>query len=309
MPNASDRNLRDRPTTIKTRSGVVPKATTVTSDINSKARTSTGKLPNTSRLSTAASSSLSSASKINLQDKIKDLEGRLASLESTVSVIIAENSELKHLINNLQSDLSNSTELISQIQLQRTDLPLQVEQTVSTEVTAEQDTLNANIVIRGLEVTETTSESDLRSIYEGLRNHLGVSNIAEFDPVGVSVIESSTAARKASYRPILVKFTSAESKRKFLQVRRVKKDIFISDIGIDSNSRRPVLVSEQLTQANQELLYQARALRGDNGFKFVWSSNGQILVRSKPHAKVIRITDIAHINRLKTAINSHQQDE
>lgn len=341
MPKVSVHNLRERVNIIKVRRGVdlkdknpVTKATaTATSAINiivkpSATRSSissgySGRAANPStnsatppvnkvncasvpsRLSTARNNLSPPVSKINSQA----LESRLATLESSISVLLTENSELKRLITDLQTELSNSKELISQIQSQSNNQPLRIEHIVATDVTAEQNDLNANIVIRGPEVSETTSESDLQAIFEGLRTQLGVSNISEFDPVSVSVIASTASAKKTSSRPILVKLPSVESKRKFLQVRRVKKDIFTADVDINSKSRRLLLVSEQLTKANQELLYQARSLRGENGFKFVWSTDGQVLARSKPNTRVIRIIDTTHINRLKSELISQRQDE
>lgn len=87
-------------------------------------------------------------------------------------------------------------------------------------------------------------------------------------------------------------------------MRRIKKEIYPSDIGINQQHTRPVLISEQLTRANQELLYQARSIRGSNGFKFVWSHNGQILARRKEGDRVIRIIDLIHLNQLKTELQT-----
>lgn len=84
----------------------------------------------------------------------------------------------------------------------------------------------------------------------------------------------------------------------------MKKDILPRDIGIIQNTRKALLITEQLTRSNQELLYRARSLRESNNFKFVWSNNGQILARRRHRSKVIRILDIEHVERLKQDLNT-----
>lgn len=117
--------------------------------------------------------------------------------------------------------------------------------------------------------------------YEDVRSHLNISDVADLDPFSVTALASSSSKFNATSRSNRVQFASVAAKVKFLQIRRVKKDILPSHLGIDNTTRRPVLISEQLTRDNQELLYQARSLRGLNKFKFVWSTNGQILARQR----------------------------
>lgn len=114
--------------------------------------------------------------------------------------------------------------------------------------------------------------------------------LAEFDPVSVKVIHLNPLDKKnTSVKPIRVQFQSADAKRKFLQVRRVKKTISQTDIGIKSSASHPILVSEELTRSNQELLFQARSLRNQGNYKFVWYCNGQVLVRYRQNSKVIEL--------------------
>lgn len=162
--------------------------------------------------------------------------------------------------------------------------------------------MNTNIVIRGIDIKESNSESELATVYGGIRTHLGISNNTDFDPVSLKLLTSSAHRSSKSSRPIQVRFRSVNAKREFLQIRRVKKEILPKDIGIKQQSQRPVLISEQLTSANQQLLYSARSLRGGDKFKFVWSCNGQILARRQTKSKVIRLTSTAHVNLIRAQL-------
>lgn len=172
-----------------------------------------------------------------------------------------------------------------------------------TESTSEQQEINSNIVIRGVDVSVNSTAAELTTIYERIRNHLEISDVTEFNPTSISLLPSNTSKLHSSLRPIRVTLSSVAAKVKFLQVRRIKKDIIQTDIGIANHSKRPILITEQLTRTNQELLFQARSLREGGNYKFVWSKNGEVFARYRPNTKVIKIIDTSHVNNLRAELN------
>lgn len=210
--------------------------------------------------------------------------------------VIAENTELKSDLLGLRSEIS---QLKDQLRLYKESYLIP-----ENGVSPEQQELNSNIIIRGVDLEEKVSKSELLETFNLIRSHLGVSEISEFEAVDISILQSNnhpvTSKRKTTKaKTIQVKFQSALHKRHFLQIRRTKKTILPSDIGINQKSKKPILIVEQLTKHNQELLYNARSLRTSSNFKFVWSNDGQILARLQQGSKVIRIKDTNHINQLK----------
>lgn len=146
------------------------------------------------------------------------------------------------------------------------------------------------------------SESEPKKVFEAIRTHLDITNDDIFDPISITVLPSANSKPTAS-KTIQVRFRSVVAKRQFLQVRRTKKHISPADLNLVQDSKKAILITEQLTRSNQELLYAARSLRNTHKFKFVWSNNGQILVRQQQGSKVTRITDISQINELRATIN------
>lgn len=229
------------------------------------------------------------------------MESRVAALESLVSHLTSENAGLRQVVSTLQLDVTHFKNRVDQQQNSITATKI--------NTTSDQEDLNSNVIISGVDVNENTTATDLLAVYEGLISHLNISEVAELAPVSVTVLPTSSTKTNATFRPIRVQLQSVAAKVKLLQTRRVKKDILQSEIGLESTSRRPILISEQLTRANQELLYQARSLRGQNNFKFVWSTNGQILARRTENTKVIRITDTEHVNRIRAELNLEKLPE
>lgn len=130
--------------------------------------------------------------------------------------------------------------------------------------------LNTLLLIRGVEVTDNTSEKDLFRNYNKIRHNLCLSNIVDFAAVSVKILPSFNKITNKGRRSakIQVVLPTVSAKRQFLQIRRTKKDI-----DIVQKSRKPLLITEELTRKNQELFYAARSLRESHKFKFVWSNN------------------------------------
>lgn len=259
----------------------------------------------TSRLSTASNTPTPRES---FENRIKSLEARLTTVEASFNELEIENTELRRTVTALQSEFEQfKTELKSTVvnlQSELAEVKSRNELSLATSVNSstDQQDINTNIIIRGVDVSESASLPELTTIYEGIRSHLEVSDVAEFDPVSISLLPSNSSKPNSTLRPIRVKLSSVSAKVKFLQVRRIKRDIVQSNIGLASNSKRPILITEQLTRANQELLFQARSLREGGNYKFVWSKNGEVFARYRPNAKVIKVIDTTHVNSLRAEL-------
>lgn len=211
-------------------------------------------------------------------------ETKFIELEAQCTRLTKENEDLKKSVADLNSE-------IGRIKLTTS--------AIDTGISKEQEELNANVIIRGVEVRENAEESELLTVYNKICTHLGIVDSPEHEPITAKILSSNNIPSATAVKPIQIKLRSSAAKRQFLQARRIKRDILPSDIGIVQQSKKALLITEQLTRKNQEILYQARSLRGHDRFKFVWSNNGQILARETHRSKVIRIIDINHINNIK----------
>lgn len=227
--------------------------------------------------------------------ELVDLESRLEETNQRNNRLEAENTELKAELTLFKSEISTLKDHFHTCEHFKTQ--------TTTGVSFEQEEINSNIIIRGIEIGQDTSHDCLLEKFNKIRSHLGVCEVTDFEATDIGILQSKNNSDKstnASSKTIRVKFRSIDNKRRFLQVRRTKTSIVPSEIGIEQNSRKPILIAEQLTKQNQDLLFNARSLRTTANFKFVWSNNGQILARLRQGSKVIRIKDIDHINQLKT---------
>lgn len=223
---------------------------------------------------------------MSIPEQISALVARLSALENT-------NSELQGEVNELKETVSSQKVIIDKFVL--------LSSAEEKGISAEQEEINKNIVIRGIDLPETPTDQFLIDTFNNIRSHIGIEGEDDIAPVGAELLHPSNNLTGKS-KAIVVKFKSISAKRSFLLARRTKFDIRPSDIKVSQRSNRPLVITEQLTDKNQRLLFDARSLRGPSGFKYVWSSNGQV-ERLRKHSKVIRVLDHNQIELLRIKHN------
>ncbi|KAJ6625051.1 hypothetical protein Bhyg_17169 [Pseudolycoriella hygida] len=117
----------------------------------------------TNRLSTSSISSPSPVltQTLSPEQNISDLVSRMNLLEQSLNQLKAENADLRDTVLELRSELVEAREQITSIKSTEN-------LAVLSEVSPEQAQVNANIIIRGVDVNEDSSESELRSLLDGL---------------------------------------------------------------------------------------------------------------------------------------------
>lgn len=231
----------------------------------------------------------------------------MASQQSTIEQLLQRVSELEGISSTLVDRIDNLSETVVSLSLtvaeQRKVIEVYEEtaEASSNGVSVEQERLNNNIVVRGLEIDENTSESTLIETFEIICTHIGIPE-TELKPVSAGILPSSSSNKNKTNRPFVISLSSRVDKQKFLQARRIKRDIRPSEINRKQKVNKPLIITEQLTSDNQKLLFEARSLRGRDKFKFIWSKDGQILARRKKRSSVIRITNSSDVERLRASL-------
>lgn len=253
--------------------------------------------PTTGRLSTSSSTirppKLQAPTLTSQQSIIDQLLKRVSELEEVSSTLVDRIDNLSETVKSLSHTVAEQRKVI--------DTYEETAEASSNGVSVEQERVNSNIVVRGLDIDENTTESALIETFERICAHIGIPE-AELKPISAEILPSSSSNKKKANRPFIVSLSSREAKQKFLQARRIKRDIRPSEINREQNVNKPLIITEQLTRDNQKLLFEARSLRGRDKFKFIWTNNGQILARRKKRSSVIRIRDSSDVERLRASL-------
>lgn len=138
----------------------------------------------------------------------------------------------------------------------------------------EQRTLNKNIIIQGIPAKEN---ENIQGIVDKLAKVLKVDGrvLAAYRIGGVKGNNLST--------PIRIMFERDEDKKKWMMAKK-NSDISTEMIG-QSNTPEPIYINHDLTKQNYQLFREAKQFKKENNFKYLWVSNGKILLRKSETSK------------------------
>lgn len=92
-----------------------------------------------------------------------------------------------------------------------------------------------------------------------------------------------------------------EDKKLILELKR-NKTILSTELKVEGQQSK-VYISEQLSTETGYLFKMARELR-KFGIKYVWTNNGNVLVKSDSKAKTVRITHVDDVMKMKSKFGS-----
>lgn len=228
---------------------------------------------------------------------IKDLEKihtqRFEALEQRVN-----NQE--ETSSKLQEDFLAMKNEIATLKAELQEAKVANDSTGSAELTTVKEELenlrqysrNRNLVIDG--VPPTTGEN-LKSLFINMGQCMEIS----IDPKEIEAIHRLPAKPGSNRAPsILVQVKSRPLRDNFI-IEAKKKKFTLPTLGYSSGTGN-VFVSEHLTKFRSKLYYEARMVKRNYGFKYVWVKNGMVFLKKDDSSPSVLINSMAVIDRLKS---------
>lgn len=142
----------------------------------------------------------------------------------------------------------------------------------------EQKTLNNNIIIQGIPAKEN---ENIQGIVEKIAKSLKV-----VSKVQLAYRMGGAKPNKAN-PPIRITFESQEDKKKWMMAK--KNSELTTEIIGQFATPEPIYINHDLTKQNFQLFREAKQFKKDNNFKYLWVSNGKILLRKTDVSKTILV--------------------
>lgn len=152
---------------------------------------------------------------------------------------------------------------------------------------------NRNLVIDGI---PQKSDEQLATLFVRMGQSMGMN----VDPNEIEAIHRLPSKAGSNRAPsILVQVKSRPLRDNYISAAK-KKKFTLPDIGF-SPRQGNVYVSEHLTKHRSRLFYEARMVRRNYGYKYVWVKSGKVFITKDdtPGSKAIEVNSMTIIDRLK----------
>ena len=111
--------------------------------------------------------------------------------------------------------------------------------------------------------------------------------------------DTSSGSRKIlASPPIIARFLSRDVRNSLYANRKLLRDANLKEFFVDGTTQ--IFVNENLTRFRKNLLWRTKQKAKDNGFKYVWTRNGNICVRLSENCDAIMIKNEQDLDLIKS---------
>lgn len=226
---------------------------------------------------------------------LKNLRQRLESMEKSLQFISSCQDDLKLELRTLNKENISIKEKLHKLE----GITYEQEKRINNlEILADiinQEKLKNNIIITGLPSNLENKVSVVEQIAKKLNVEIPANDIDQ----NISEIKNKNNKDTSSY---VVRCKSHLTKQNLL-TKSKKARIFTDDLNLSNGSNKQVFMMHHLTALQSKLYYEAKLIKIKYNFKYLWISNGKIMLRKEEGSKffqIVSLQDIQHIHRIST---------
>lgn len=237
---------------------------------------------------------------------------------STLLKLVTELAELKEQNHAIQKSNAEIEKTVTYISKQYDDIIKDVDLLKKENLAQKEYISNLELKIQDIQQRSRTSSIEIRNI-PPINNETAAELSTIIAKVGAAVSMPLDVAqlrdtyrlpgKEGTVRPIIAEFSSVQIKNQLLSnVRNFNKinpnegRLNTTCIGLHGD-RRPVYVAEYLPVSSRKLFYLAREFSKQKGYKYCWTSNGNIFIRKEPGAKQVLIRSEKTLKDLQSVTN------
>lgn len=224
-------------------------------------------------------------------------DNKFAALQSAMSEIIAQNTDIKDSIAFISKQYDDMKLKVQSLESEREADRCQILQLEDKVETLERLLHSTKIEIRNVPKKQGENKEDLCRIVTDLTKVLST-------PVQKHEIKDVfRGGKKEGVSPIVVDFVSTMSKDAIIKGVRLfnskngQNKLNTTHLNLDGPTK-PIYLSERLTSKNQHIYYLARTFAKENGFKFCWTSYGKVFLRRDEGQHQVHIRNEADLVKL-----------
>lgn len=201
-------------------------------------------------------------------------DDRKQSKTYTINDVMTKLDEMNAKYNALYMKFEEQLKTNERLQKELVDIKKQLNK-------KDQKELKNNFVIQGIPYQQN---ENLPEIITKIGQNLGVST-GKYTAFRFAKQGDKDGAIKVKFEDENIKKDMLKSKKKFA--------LQCQDLGYNKNNK--IYLNHDLTRANLQLFKEARNFKTRHGFKYLWFSNGNILLRKEDNSKIIQVEDLEQL--------------
>uniref|UniRef100_A0A8D8Z9A5 FP protein C-terminal domain-containing protein n=2 Tax=Cacopsylla melanoneura TaxID=428564 RepID=A0A8D8Z9A5_9HEMI len=154
----------------------------------------------------------------------------------------------------------------------------------------EQYTRNKNIQLDGIPKLETEN-------LEEIMKEIGKKIEVPIENKDIDVIHRIPTRSTTAPEPIVVQFLTRKMRDNIVQKAKTSR-ISTKDLKMNC-TERPIFINEHLTPLRKQILFEARKLKTDQNYKFLWVKGCKIFIRKTETSPVIQLNCMEDLKKIE----------
>lgn len=213
-----------------------------------------------------------------LQSAVTEMQAAVDFLSNRYDAVLSTISRNEKTIKELQGETASLREVVS-------EQAVAIRQLQTDANDSEQYSRQSNLEISAMALIPN---ENLRERVSELAESLCIADYQACDVLAVHRLP----AKKDKTPVVIVRFSSAHVRDKWMSARGKLRSL------VDANRVPRMFLNENLTRANRELFWQARAKGKEKNYKFVWVKSGRIFARRSEGAPPVKILHASDLDKI-----------
>lgn len=209
----------------------------------------------------------------NKIDELQKLSTKVDQHDVRIQHLESDNAAMKSTIKSITIKSDVHEQALCANKLQFNDVPYAVDENLCDIV---------KLIGSKLRITISNNDiCDVIRLKQQLRKAAITTSSINIDDPAQTNTDALTPPNRS---PIIVEFNSKIVRNNFLAAYRKDNAVYF-----DNNKKQKIYINEYLCPSNRKLFYKAKLYSKEHGFKYLWTKDGEILMKKADGSKVIRI--------------------
>ncbi|KAI5707573.1 hypothetical protein M8J77_005245 [Diaphorina citri] len=202
----------------------------------------------------------------DLSKNFKNLEQKIITMQKNQEKLETQNQELRKRVKTLEVLVQDMAQAGNQCKVEISSVPTNVEDSDFTEKLFEKTSVQ-NIVKKG---------------------DYQIEKVQKYKPDKTPM----------ETKNLVVTFQNKETRNAMMEtLKKGKQKLNTTEI-LNRNPPRPIFVNEYLTPYLKKVFFEAKKIKQDKNYEFLWVKNGQILLKKQQGAKIIRLSCLEDLSKI-----------
>lgn len=220
----------------------------------------------------------------------QEIREELREFEKSLSFNCKKMDDVLSKMNQMQNTMNQISTKQKKLEEENEQLKSKIKEMERAEDDLEQYTRNKNIQIDGVPQQDNENLEEMMKVI-GEKIDVPIKN------EDIDAIHRIPTRSPSNPEPIIVQFLTRKKRDAIIQKAKPAK-LTTKDLNMTCNEKS-IFINEHLTKKRKQIMYEARKLKNEKSYKFLWTKGCKIFIRKDERSNSIQLNCMEDLKKIK----------